>query len=71
MRLNIYRTNGTKKRKASYQSLLLKAVYKYKKPVILRIGQSHRFAYVLPKFVLGNNEKLNYKSVRGVERWFC
>lgn len=56
--LNIYRTNGTKKRKASYQSLQLKAVYKYKKPVILRIGQSHRFAYVLQKFVLGNNEKL-------------
>lgn len=56
--LNIYRTNGNKKRKASYQSLQQKPVYKYKIPKILRIGQSLKFVYVLPKFVLGDNEKL-------------
>lgn len=56
--LNIYRINGNKKRKASYQSLQQKAVYKYKILEVLRIGQSLRFVYVLSKFVLGNNEKL-------------
>ncbi|UMB54234.1 conjugative transposon protein TraN [Lutibacter sp. A64] len=56
--LNIYRINGNKKRKASYQSLQQKPVYKYNMPDIIRIGQSLRFVYVLPKFVLGDNEKL-------------
>lgn len=56
--LNIYRTNGNKKRKASYQSLHQKPVYKYKLPKLIRIGQSLRFVYVLPKFVSGDNEKL-------------
>jgi len=56
--LNIYRTNGNKKRKASYQSLQQKPIYKYKMPNLIRIGQSLRFVYVLPKFVLGDNEKL-------------
>ena len=56
--LNIYKTNGDKKRKASYQSLQQKPIYKYKTPNLIRIGKSKRFVYVLPKFVLGDNEKL-------------
>lgn len=56
--LNVYRTNGNKKKKASYQSIPLKAIYKYKMPSIIKIGQSHKIVYVLPKFVLGDNEKL-------------
>lgn len=46
------------RRKASYQSLQLKEIYKYKMPNSVQIGQSHKFVYVLPKFVLGDNEKL-------------
>ena len=56
--LNIYRILGNKKRKASYQKLLLPADYKYAMPSTTKVGNSHRFVYVLPKFVLGVNEKL-------------
>jgi Domain of unknown function (DUF4138) len=65
--LNIYRTNGNKKRKASYQSLQQKPIYKYKMPNIIRIGQSLQFVYVFPKFVLGDNEKLQiqFKELKG------
>ena len=56
--LDIYRVNGNKKRKASYQKLLIQADYKHEVPSNIKVGQSQRFVYVLPKFVLGNNEKL-------------
>lgn len=56
--LNVYRVNGNKKRKASYQKLLLQADYKYEMPKTIKVGKSRRFIYVLPKFVLGSNEKL-------------
>tara|TARA_R110001606_G_scaffold375295_2_gene533530 strand:+ start:243 stop:524 length:282 start_codon:yes stop_codon:yes gene_type:complete len=56
--LNIYRTNGNNKRKASFQKLQQKAIYKYKMPHIIKNGERQRFVYVLPKFVLGTNEKL-------------
>ncbi|MFK5981874.1 MAG: DUF4138 domain-containing protein [Flavobacteriaceae bacterium] len=56
--LNIYRTNGNKKRKASYQKLQQEVIYKHKIPSIIKDKQSKRFVYVLPKFVLGDNEKL-------------
>ena len=56
--MNIYRSNGNKKRKASFQRLQQEVIYKYKIPSIVRDKQSERFVYVLPKFVLGDNEKL-------------
>lgn len=56
--LNIYRTNGNKKRKASYQRLQQVEIYKHKIPSIIKNKQSKRFVYVFPKFVLGDNEKL-------------
>ncbi|TXG39595.1 DUF4138 domain-containing protein [Seonamhaeicola maritimus] len=56
--LNIYRTNGNKKRKASYQKLRLYGVYKHKMLSEVKNKQINRFVYVLPKFVLGDNEKL-------------
>jgi Domain of unknown function (DUF4138) len=56
--LNIYRTNGNQKRKASFQRLQQKVIYKHKVPSIIKDKQSKRFVYVLPKFVLGDNEKL-------------
>jgi hypothetical protein len=56
--LNIYRTNGNKKRKASYQRLQQEVIYKHKMPSIIKDKQSKQLVYVLPKFVLGDNEKL-------------
>jgi len=56
--LNVYRTNGDNKRKASYQRLQQEILYKYKMPYSIINGQSQRFVFVFPKFVLGDNEKL-------------
>ncbi|WP_077400770.1 DUF4138 domain-containing protein [Cellulophaga omnivescoria] len=56
--LTIYRTNGNKKRKASYQKLPLGIRYKHKMETTIKDGESSRFIYVLPKFVLGDNERL-------------
>ncbi|MEX0316127.1 MAG: DUF4138 domain-containing protein [Allomuricauda sp.] len=56
--LNIYRVNGNKKRKTSYQRLLIQTDYKFEMPNTIEVGQSHRFVYVLSKFVLGDDEKL-------------
>ncbi|MCF6348617.1 MAG: conjugative transposon protein TraN [Flavobacteriaceae bacterium] len=56
--LNIYRINGNKKRKASFQSLQQEVIYKHKMPSLIKNQYVQRFVYVLPKFVLGDNEKL-------------
>ncbi|RNL90121.1 DUF4138 domain-containing protein [Sinomicrobium pectinilyticum] len=56
--LDVYRVSGNKKRKASYQKLLIEPLYKYKMPTKVWNSQSYRFVYVLPKFVLGDKEKL-------------
>jgi len=56
--LNVYRVNGNKKRKASYQKLEMKPICAYKIPSKVYNSQSFRFVYVLPKFVLRDKEKL-------------
>ncbi|SNZ00167.1 DUF4138 domain-containing protein [Flagellimonas pacifica] len=56
--LNIYRVNGNKKRKASYQELLINVDYKHEMPKTIRIDQSRKFVFVLSKFVLVDGEKL-------------
>ena len=65
--LNVYRTNGNKNRKASFQSLPQEVVYKHKMPSTIINGKSQRLVYVLPKFVLGDNEKLmiELKELKG------
>ncbi|WP_335965529.1 DUF4138 domain-containing protein [Galbibacter sp. PAP.153] len=65
--LNVYRTNGNKKRKASYQRLHQKVIYKHKMPYSIIDGKSQCFVYVIPKFVLGSNEKLmlELKELKG------
>lgn len=65
--LNVYRTNGNNKRKASYQGLQQEVIYKHKMPQSIADGESQRFVYVLPKFVLGDNEKLmlELKELKG------
>lgn len=56
--LKVYRANGNKKRKASYQRLEQKVLHQYKLPNQVKTGEKKCFVYVLPKFVLGDNEKL-------------
>ena len=65
--LNVYRTNGNKKRKASYQRLQQEVIYKHKMPQSIADGESQFFVYIIPKFVLGDNEKLmlELKELKG------
>ena len=56
--LNVYRVNGNKKRKASFQRLEQKTIYRHNMPNIIINALFQHFVYVLPKFVLGDNEKL-------------
>ncbi len=56
--LNINRSNGNNKRKASYQRLNMEVNYKHELPQVVMNNHVKRFLYVLPKFVLGDNEKL-------------
>lgn len=56
--LEVFRVSGTKKRKSSYQKLLLKPLYKYQMPDRVPNAQSVRFVFVFSKFVLGDKEKL-------------
>ncbi|HEX9602073.1 MAG TPA: DUF4138 domain-containing protein [Mariniflexile sp.] len=56
--LNINRVTTSKKQRASFQRLKEKVIYKYDFPEVILKNQSYKFIYVLPKFVLGENEKL-------------
>lgn len=58
---------GNDKRKASYQSVSLTPQYTYKVPAKTRHGQTSKFIYVIPKFTLGDNEKLqlSLKELKG------
>ncbi|RDY57922.1 DUF4138 domain-containing protein [Flagellimonas nanhaiensis] len=56
--LEIFRVNGQKGKRSSHQKLELKPIFKYQDPNIIRVGQKQAFVYVLPKFTLGDSEKL-------------
>lgn len=56
--LKVYCVVGTKKKKASHQKLEMVPLYKFQMPQRLNKGESKRFVYVLPKFVLGDGEHL-------------
>ncbi|WP_242204024.1 DUF4138 domain-containing protein [Aestuariivivens insulae] len=56
--LDVFKINGNSGRKASFQKLWQEVLYKHRRPAVVKVGQSKRFVYVLPKFVLGVNEKL-------------
>lgn len=59
--LDLFKVNGNKRRKSSYQELLLSPVYTHQMPKIVPKGQSYRFISVYPKFTLGKKEKLILK----------
>jgi hypothetical protein len=56
--LELYRVNGTKKRKSSYQEVPLKSMYQFKRPSKVSSGTKVQFVQVYPKFTLGKNERL-------------
>ena len=58
---------GNDKRKASYQSVPLTPQYIYKMPDKTKRAEVSRFVYVIPKFTLGDNEKLKFslKELKG------
>ena len=65
--LNVYIANGNRKRKASYQRLSQEVLYRHKMSQAITDAESQRFEYVLPKFVLGDNENLmlELKELKG------
>ncbi|MCB0743327.1 MAG: DUF4138 domain-containing protein [Ignavibacteriae bacterium] len=65
--LSISVVNGNIKRKSSFQANPIDPLFKYKMPNVIKKGLQHRFVVVLPKFVLGGNEKLEVrlKEFRG------
>ena len=65
--LNVYRVNGNKRRKASYQKFEQEVIHRFLFPLMVRNKQSKQFIFVLPKFVLGNNERLGIvlKELKG------
>ena len=56
--LNIYKINGNKRRKSSYQKLEQEVIYKHKVPEVVKNNKSVNFVYVLPKLTFGTSEKL-------------
>lgn len=59
--LYVYKTVGSARRKASYQKELLKVLYAHQLPSILKKNQGQQLVLVVPKFVLGKNEKLQFE----------
>ena len=65
--LDVSISNSNKKRKSSYQGLTKKPVFKYNFQSIIKSSETKHFVYIMPKFVLGDNEKLEVrlKEFRG------
>lgn len=55
----MHRQAEVQKRKLpARQEIPLDVLYTYHKPKVVRTNGAKRFVYVVPKFVLGHNEKL-------------
>jgi len=65
--VKVYNVSGNRKRKASFQELEKEVVYVHWVPSVVVNGTSKQFVLVLPKFVLGTNEKLRIelKELKG------
>ena len=59
--LNLYKVNGNKNRKASYQELLIPPIYQFQIPKVIPKSQQIQFICVYPKFSLGKGERLMVK----------
>ena len=56
--LKVFKVHGNNRRKSSYQKLPLDILYRENFPEKVRDGESACFVVVLPKFTLGDSEKL-------------
>ncbi|SDF00190.1 protein of unknown function [Pricia antarctica] len=56
--LKVFKVHGNNRRKSSYQKLPLDILYRHNFPDKVRDGESASFVVVLPKFTLGDSEKL-------------
>lgn len=65
--MNVHVTNGMKGKRSSYQRTEQTILQTYRQPKLLLNGHQYRFVMVLPKFVLGDNEKLmlELKELKG------
>jgi hypothetical protein len=59
--LKVYKINGNNRRKASYQKLQLESLHKQNFPNMVRDGENISFVIVLPKFTLGDSERLMFE----------
>tara|TARA_E500000318_G_scaffold111941_1_gene132800 strand:- start:731 stop:1543 length:813 start_codon:yes stop_codon:yes gene_type:complete len=50
--------SGSQKKRTAYQEKPLGISYVYNRPEIVKKGKMNRFVYVVPKFVLGDKERL-------------
>ena len=56
--LEIFKVNGSRNKKSSYQELQIKPLHKHDLLEIVKNGAVGRFVYVLPKFTFSDDEKL-------------
>ena len=56
--LNVYISQGSKRKNASFQKLMKEPVFECEVPLVVEAKDQRRFVYVLPKFTVGDNEKL-------------
>ncbi|WP_424001303.1 DUF4138 domain-containing protein [Maribacter sp. IgM3_T14_3] len=65
--LKIFKVNGNKRKKSSYQKIEMESIYKHKLPRIINDGERHEFVLLIPKFTFGDTDKLllELKEYRG------
>ena len=56
--LKLFKVNGNKRKKSSYQKIELKPIYKHNLPKIIKVGESQSFILVVPKFTMGDSERI-------------
>lgn len=56
--IQLFKVHGNPRKKSSYQKLPLEPVYTQGMPTEVKVGQKKCFVYVVPKFTLGDNERL-------------
>lgn len=57
--INFYSVNSNKRRKSSFQKLGIQPIYKYNFPKTFKNEKSTTFVVVMPKFTLGDSERLS------------
>ncbi|MAU15419.1 MAG: hypothetical protein CMH46_07755 [Muricauda sp.] len=56
--VQLFKVHGNPGKRSSYQKLPLEPLYRHRMPSKVEVGKAERFVYVVPKFTLGDNERL-------------